>query len=81
MERQSDKQLILAIAYSADKNQYSFDIPRGMSLQEVAFAVSALAKCLKRDKVIETEQMFVDLVNKYLNDPQYNEVSYDESDN
>ena len=51
-----------------------------MSLQEVAFAVSALARCLKRDKVIETEQIFVDLVNKYLNDPQYNEVSYDESD-
>lgn len=80
MKGQSDKQLILAIAYSADKNQYSFDIPQGMSLQEVAFAVSALARCLKRDKVIETEQIFVDLVNKYLNDPQYNEVSYDESD-
>lgn len=80
MEGQSDKQLILAIAYSADKNQYSFDIPQGMSLQEVAFAVAALAKCLKRDNVIETEQIFIDLVNKYLNDPQYNEVTYNEFD-
>ena len=80
MEEQNDKQLILAIAYSADKNQYSFDIPQGMSLQEVAFAVAALTKCLKRDNVIETEQIFIDLVNKYLNDPQYNEVTYNEFD-
>ena len=81
MEQQDDKQLVLAIAYSTEKNVYSFDIPQGMSLQEVAFAVSALAKCLKRDGVIETEQIFVDLINKYLNDPQYNEVTYDESNN
>ena len=80
MEEQNGKQLILAIAYSTNKNQYSFDIPSGMSLQEVAFAVAALAKCLKRDNVIETEQLFVDLVTKYLNDPQYNEVEYNESD-
>lgn len=80
MEEQSNKHLILAIAYDSDKNQYSFDIPSGMSLQEVAFSIAALTKCLTRDQVIETEQLFIDLVNKYLTDPQYNEV-IDELDN
>lgn len=74
---QDSKHLVLAVAYDSENNQYSFDIPQGMSLQEVAFAVAALAKCLKRDQIIETEQLFVDLINKYLTDPQYNEVEYE----
>ena len=81
MEQTNNLQSILTIAYDNDKNQYTFNIPQGMSLQEVAFAIAALIKCLVRESVIKDNQVFVDFINKYLTDPQYSEVKPDEPNN
>lgn len=81
MEQNDNKLPILTIAYDNDKNQYTFNIPQGMSLQEVAFAIAALIKCLVRESVIKDDRVFIDFINKYLTDPQYNEVKPNEPNN
>lgn len=69
-----EKKLIVGVAFNEANNTYSVDIAQGGSVNEVAFAVSVVIKCLVRDGVIENNEYFTDLVNKYLTDPQFNEV-------
>lgn len=69
-----DKKLILAVAFSEEENTYSVDIPAGSSVPETAFAMAVVIKCLMRDSVVEKSTDVTDLINKYLEDPQYQEV-------
>ena len=69
-----DKRLILAVAFSDEQDTYSVDIPAGSSVAETAFAMAVVIKCLMRDGVVEKSTDVTDLVNRYLEDPQYEEV-------
>lgn len=69
-----DKKLLLAVAFSEENNTYSVDIPAGSSVAETAFGMAVVIKCLIRDGVVEKSTDVTDLVNKYLEDPQYQEV-------
>lgn len=69
-----DKKLILAVAFDDEKNTYSVDIPAGSSIPETAFAMAIVIKCLIRDGVISKAEEVTELVNKYVDDPQYQEV-------
>lgn len=69
-----DKKLLLAVAFSEANNSYIVDIAQGSSVAETAFGVSVIARCLVRDGIIKETKEFVDLVNKYLGDPQFTEV-------
>ncbi len=68
------KKLILAVAFDEEANTYSVDIPAGSSVQETAFAMAIVIKCLIRDGIIEKSSDMTNLVNKYVDDPQYQEV-------
>ena len=70
-----NKKLILAVAFDDDANTYTVDIPAGSSVQETAFAMAIVIKCLIRDGVIEKASDVTSLVDKYVNDPQYQEVN------
>lgn len=69
-----DKKILLAVAFSDENNTYSVDIPAGSSVPETAFAMSVVIKCLMRDGIVEKPSEVTDLINKYLEDPQYQEV-------
>ena len=69
-----NKKLLIAVTFNAENNTYSVDIPQGSSVNETAFAVTVAIKCLVRDGIIENSKYFTDLIDKYLNDPQYAEV-------
>ena len=69
-----NKKLLIAVAFNAENNTYSVDIPQGSSVNETAFAVTVTIKCVVRDGIIENSKYFIDLIDKYLNDPQYAEV-------
>ena len=70
----NEKKLILAVAFDEGANRYSVDIPAGSSVQETAFAMAIVIKCLIRDGIIEKSSDMTNLVNKYVDDPQYQEV-------
>lgn len=69
-----DKKLLLAIAFDETNGIYSVDIPCGSSVPETAFCMSVVIKCLIRDNIIEKPEEVLDLVKKYLEDSQYEEV-------
>lgn len=73
----SNKKLILAVAFDDINNIYSVDIPAGSSVPETAFAMSIVIKCLIKDGIIDKASDIMTLITKYLDDPQYQEVRDD----
>lgn len=72
-----DKVILMAVAFSESKNSYIVDLARGSNVAETAFAMSVVIKCLMKDGIIKSPTDVTDLINKYLNDPQYEEVKED----
>ena len=73
--------IILAVAFDDANNQYIVDIPSGSSVPESAFAMSVVIKCLVRDGIVTDATEVTDLINKYLTDPQFEEVKDEQSEN
>ena len=66
--------LILEITFNEESGNYDMKVGKAMSVNEVMFGVAALIKCLVRDGVVEDKNIPVEMLNKYLNDPQYDEL-------
>lgn len=77
---QDVKHLILAIGFNETTGKYEMNIPQGSNVPECAFGVAALIKCLVRDGVIEKPKVFLDYINKYTFDEQYQELEGDENE-
>lgn len=73
-----DRKLLLAVAFSNENNTYIVDIPSGSSVSETAFCMSVVIKCLLRDNIIQSSKEVTDLISKYLDDPQYQEIKGDD---
>lgn len=65
---------LLKVGFDDDTGQYVVNIPQGSSLEETAFCVSVVAKCLARDKIVKNENAFIKKVKHYCTDPQFDEV-------
>jgi hypothetical protein len=74
MDNTVNKKLLMAVAFDADNGIYSVDIGSGSSVPETAFCMAVVIKCLIKDEWIEKSDEILDLVKKYLDDPQYAEV-------
>jgi hypothetical protein len=71
MEEQTIRE-IFSVSDVGD-GRYSVNVNENTSVEEVAFAITVILKCFDRDEVIAKENMLA-LIDKYLNDVQYNEV-------
>ena len=56
-----------------NEGRYVVEISNGMSVNEVAFGMVVIMKCFERDGVIKADEM-LELINKYMGDPQYEEL-------
>ena len=77
-KKDENKILLMAVAFEQTKNTYSVDLAKGSNVAETAFSMAVVIKCLIRDGIIKEAKDVTDLINKYLEDPQYNEVKKDE---
>ena len=77
-KKDENKILLMAVAFHQTKNTYSVDLAKGSNVAETAFSMAVVIKCLIRDGIIKEAKDVTDLINKYLDDPQYNEVKKDE---
>ena len=77
-KKDENKILLMAVAFDKTKNTYSVDLAKGSNVAETAFSMAVVIKCLIRDGIIKEAKDVTDLINKYLDDPQYNEVEKDE---
>ena len=73
MEEQLSQDL-LRVSFDNENGRYEVEVPQGSSLNETAFCIAVVIKCFVRDGLIEKEEM-LELINKYLEDPQYQEVT------
>ena len=69
-----DRVILMAVAFSESKNSYIVDLAKGSNVAETAFAMSVVIKCLMKDGIIKSPADVTDLIDKYLNDPQYKEL-------
>lgn len=72
---------LLNVTFDEGSNIYHVELCKGSNVAETAFAMSVVIKCLIRDGIVEKVSDVTDLITKYLNDPQYEEVKEDESGN
>lgn len=77
-KKDENKVLLMAVAFDQTNNTYSVDLAKGSNVAETAFSMAVVIKCLIRDGIIKEARDVTDLINKYLDDPQYNEVKKDE---
>lgn len=71
------KNVLLQCSFDDEAGFYEFSSPSGRSPEEVIFCIAALMKVFDRDGVMPMS-MSRDLLNKYLTDPQYEEISHNE---
>ena len=77
-KKNENKVLLMAVAFDQTNNTYSVDLAKGSNVAETAFSMAVVIKCLIRDGIIKEAKDVTDLINKYLDDPQYSEVTKDE---
>lgn len=74
-ENQSQNTIdLLKVSFQQANNNYLVTLAQGSSIAETAFSIAIVIKCLLRDDIIKSSNDVLDLVNKYLTDPQYEEV-------
>ena len=66
---------ILAVEFDEEDGKYIVNIPAGSSVPETAFAMTVVIKCLIRDGIVEKSADIINLINSYLDNPQYQEVN------
>lgn len=77
-KKDENKILLMAVAFDQTNNTYSVDLAKGSNVAETAFSMAVVIKCLIRDGIIKEAKDVTNLINKYLDDPQYSEVKKDE---
>lgn len=74
MNEPNSKVPMLTVSLDIDKNIYQVDVPKGSTINEIAFNMAVVIRCLLKDKVIKDVTEMTDLVIKYCTDGQYDEV-------
>lgn len=75
-----EEKVMLKVCISDDGTQYRVYAPSGSSVPETAFCMAVVIKCMQRDGVIQNTDDVLELIKKYLDDPQYQEVEANETD-
>ncbi len=74
MNEPNSKVPMLTVSLDIDKNIYQVDVPKGSTINEIAFNMAVVIRCLLKDKVIKDVTEMTNLVIKYCTDGQYDEV-------
>ena len=69
-----NEKLIFAVGFDDNTGEYKVNIPAGATINEVVFAFAVVTKCLARDGIVDNVAQIVELLNRYLTDPQYDEL-------
>ena len=72
--------LLLAVAFDESSGSYKVDIPAGSTIAETVFGFSVVIKCLLRDGLIESPNEIYDMLKRYTEDPQYQELKSEDND-
>lgn len=77
MNEKENLKLLLAVTFDESSGNYNVDIPAGSTIAETVFGFSVVIKCLLRDGLIKSPQEIYDMLKRYTEDPQYQELKND----
>lgn len=78
MEENTTKKL-LSVDLDPEFNRYTVELGKGSNVAETAFAMAVIIKCLLKDEFIKSPSDVIDLINKYLTEPQYDEIKEEDT--
>lgn len=67
------KKLLMSVSFDEVNDCYEVTIPQGSNALECVFGMAVIVKLFERDGLMTKDETLSNL-NKYLNDPQYNEL-------
>ena len=65
--------ILLECSFDEENGAYRFRSSEGASANEIIFCIAGLFRCFDRDGIAKKEDC-LNLLQKYLNDPQYEEL-------
>ena len=65
---------ILLMVTTDDEGRYNVTLGAGSNVNECAFCMMVIMKCLIKSNLIKDSNEMIELINKYFNDQQYEEV-------
>lgn len=77
-EERKTVKTVLKVETDFEKSTYTVSAEQGSSVPEMAFAVMVVVRTLIKNDLIKSCKDFTDMVEKYFNDPQYQEVIKDD---
>ena len=75
---QEERVTMLSVDFDHVKNMYFVNLRKGSNVAETAFCMSIIIKCLLKDNIVDNVSVVLDSINKYLTDPQYEELTDDQ---
>lgn len=72
---QAENRTLLTVSFNETDNAYMVELGKGSNTAETAFAMAVVIKCLLKDGIINDYKQMTELIDKYLTDPQFDEVS------
>lgn len=75
----NEQKMLMSVVFDQIKNTYYVNLAKGSNVAETAFAMTIVIKCLVKDGLVKDSKEVTDLIEKYLNDPQYDELKEDDS--
>lgn len=80
-EQTDERVMLMGVAFDHVNNTYFVDLGKGSNVAETAFAMTVVIKCLLKDGIIKDHTEITSLIDKYLTDPQYEELKESEEQN
>lgn len=68
-----NKKLLFKVEFDEELGYYEVNIPEGSSALETVFGMAVIAKLFERDGIMTKEEVLTNF-QRYLNEPQYQEV-------
>lgn len=68
---------VLHVETDFETSLYTVKADEGTSVNEMAFATMVVIRTLIKNGYLKNRHEFIQLVHKYFNDPQYEEVTFD----
>lgn len=68
---------VLHVETDFETSLYTVKADKGTSVNEMAFATMVVIRTLIKNGYLKNRHEFIQLVHKYFNDPQYEEVTFD----
>lgn len=65
---------ILEVKFNEENGQYLVNCDKDTTVNEVFFAMTVVIKCFEQSKLIEKRSDALDILNRYLYDPQFEAI-------